>query len=479
MAGTGKSTIAQTIARACYEKSRLGASFFFSRSGGDAGNASKFITTIALQLAVHIPPVRPYICDTITANPTITTESLAEKWNRLVVQPLLKLAGEGVYPLFVMIIDALDECDCENDIRIILQLLTEARLLKEVRLRVIITSRPEIPIRYAFGQIPDNNHRDFILHDIEDAIVGHDIYIFLENEMKSIGEERSLGAGWPGEQAIEQLVQKANGLFIWAATACRFVREGRRFAPSRLGMMLQGNKSVAAPESHLNEIYLTVLKNSVRQDYMEQEKGDLYNTLRKVLGSIVVLFSALSIDTLAGLLYIPKQDIDQTLEDLYAILDIPEDRSRPLRLHHPSFRDFLLNKERCTDSNFQVDERQAHQTLANSCIQLMSTSLKQDICDIKNPGALITDKESSQVKKYLPSEVQYACLYWVQHLQRSSSVQLYEQVYLFLQKHLLHWLEALSWIGKSSEGDLALSLLESCILVSFLVGFSGVLLIRN
>jgi hypothetical protein len=59
MAGTGKSTIAHTIARAYFEQDRLAASFFFSRGGGDTGSASKFITTIAMQLAVHIPPVRP------------------------------------------------------------------------------------------------------------------------------------------------------------------------------------------------------------------------------------------------------------------------------------------------------------------------------------------------------------------------------------------------------------------------------------
>jgi len=102
-----------------------------------------------------------------------------------------------------------------------------------------------------------------------------------------------------------------------------------------------------------------------------------------------------------------------------------------------------------------VDEKQAHQTLAGSCIQLMLASLKQDIYGLDAPGVRMTDIESSQVEKCLPLEVQYACLFWVQHLQRSSA-QLYGQVYQFLQDHLLHWLEALSWMGKISEGGLIL-----------------------
>src|SRR6266480_4118413 len=68
LAGTGKSTIARTVARKYYEEKRLGASFFFSRGGGDVGHAGKFFTRIALQLAKNIPALRDYICEAITAH---------------------------------------------------------------------------------------------------------------------------------------------------------------------------------------------------------------------------------------------------------------------------------------------------------------------------------------------------------------------------------------------------------------------------
>ena len=59
------------------------------------------------------------------------------------------------------------------------------------------------------------------------------------------------------------MVQTANGLFIWAATACRFVREGQRFAAKRLDIILKGSGSIiTTPEKHLNEIYITVLSVS-------------------------------------------------------------------------------------------------------------------------------------------------------------------------------------------------------------------------
>src|SRR5262249_44129226 len=134
------------------------------------------------------------------------------------------------------------------------------------------------------------------------------------------------------------------------------------------------------------------------------------------------LFSPLSSDSLSKLLDVTEQqDIEQTLEDLHSILDIPEDRSRPLRLHHPTFRDFLLDNDRCGDPKFWVDEKQAHRILAHSCIHLMSSALKQDICCVGAPGVLATDVQENQVKRCIPPEVQYACLYWVQHLQNSGT----------------------------------------------------------
>jgi len=166
-------------------------------------------------------------------------------------------------------------------------------------------------------------------------------------------------------------------------------------------------------------------------------------------------------------LHLPKEDVNQTFEDLYAILDIPEDSTGPLRLHHPSFRDFLLNKDRCGE--FWVHEKEAHQNLAKRCIQLMSQTLKKDVCELYSPGYQAAQVESSRVQKYLPLEVQYACLYWVQHLQISGSqVHDSDNVHQFLQEHLLHWFEALGWMGKTLEGIKAILSLEAHVLVSHL-----------
>ena len=95
LAGTGKSTIARTVARTYLEQKRLGASFFFSRGGGDVGHAGNFVTSISFQLASSVPSLDQYICDAIKEQRDIASQSLRDQWQQLVVGPLSKLSGSG------------------------------------------------------------------------------------------------------------------------------------------------------------------------------------------------------------------------------------------------------------------------------------------------------------------------------------------------------------------------------------------------
>jgi hypothetical protein len=184
--------------------------------------------------------------------------------------------------------------------------------------------------------------------------------------------------------------------------------------------------------------------------------------VREVLGSIVVLFSSLSVKSLSNLLSKSEKEITWTTKDLHALLDVPKDATHALRLHHPSFREFLLSSQRCCDSYFWVDEKQAHRALLDSCLRLLSQSLKQDILELNAPGMLAVKVERGRVEQCISPELQYACRYWVRHLQKSGTrLQDGERMHRFLQNHLLHWLEALGWMGKVSEGIHAVLDLES------------------
>ncbi|KAF5672301.1 vegetative incompatibility het-E-1 [Fusarium heterosporum] len=452
IAGTGKSTIARTVARSFYDRGILGASFFFSRGGGDLGNANRLVTTLARQLASKVPSARHYICDAISQQTDIAEHSLRDQWEHLIIKPLSKLSCSACPPTVVIILDALDECDSEKDIRVILRVLATAKSVSNMRLRILITSRPEIPIRHGFATIPEVERQVFVLHEISPDVVDRDLSLYFRDSFSVIREERGYSDDWPDGGTIKRLVDNSCGLFIWASTACRFIREGRRLASKRITTLLNGHRSGAGPEQQLDQIYTSVLQDSIQQDYNEKERVEIYEILREVLGSIVILSSPLSMQSLANLLSMPLRDVQDTLADLHTIFNIPRQPSRPVRLHHPTFRDFLLDKTRCRNPDLWVDEREAHKTLADSCIALMSKKLKTNICSLGSPGTLVKDVNPGHVQRCISPELQYACTYWAQHYQKSGArLTDGDRVHRFLEEHLFHWLEAINLIGKSSE----------------------------
>ncbi|PZD22955.1 AAA-16 domain containing protein [Pyrenophora tritici-repentis] len=327
LAGTGKTTIAHTVAAQYHAKSRLAASFFFSRAGGDVSQAGKFVTSIAVQLASSIPGLKRKICDAISKHGNIASQSLDEQWRELVLSPLSRLENREGQSKYVLVVDALDECDDQNNVQIILQRLAEVQSLQGTQLRVILTSRPEVPIQYGFTQVRREEHRDFVLHDIEPAVIEHDISVFLRHQLGLVRQKCRLEASWPGEDAIERLVQNSGGLFIWAATACRFIAEDIQLAEARLCSLLhQGGSDTLPlpPERKLDEIYTTVLASSMRGGHDEAESQTLHELFRQVVGPVVTMQDPLSVTSLARLLGKDVAKLRRTLANLHSVLDVPD-----------------------------------------------------------------------------------------------------------------------------------------------------------
>jgi hypothetical protein len=159
----------------------------------------------------NVPTLHWHTCDAITEHGGIASLSLHHQWRQLVLKPLSKLSETAVRRA-LLLSKRLMSVAMTNDVRVILHHLAEARSLKAVRLRIFLTSRPEVPIRYGFYHTPDTEHQDFVLHGTSSSIVDRDIFLLLEYNLSVIRQECCLDAGWPGEQVIRQLVQNASGL---------------------------------------------------------------------------------------------------------------------------------------------------------------------------------------------------------------------------------------------------------------------------
>ncbi|THW33865.1 WD40 repeat-like protein [Aureobasidium pullulans] len=452
IAGAGKSTISRSVAEQFNKAECLGASFFFKRGDGDRANAKKLFPTLARQLAHHVPGVLGKLLEILEAEPDIPSKSLREQFEKLIHQPLVSVQENGAgtqTPIYVIVIDALDECNDASDIRTILKLIVLFNGLRKLKLRVFVTSRPELPIRHEFQDMQDNIRHVVILHEIPQHIIAHDIEAFFRSEFEElastmINDDRQ---DWPGDESICKLVNMAVPLFIFASTVCRFVKDPTRNPVHQLQAILKQRHR----NSKLDATYRPVLEQMcLGRD--QEDQGRWASDFRQVVGVIITVFEPLSIASLETLLQPDDFDIRLILAALHSVLDVSESKERPVRLFHLSFQDYLVDPNQCPRA-FLINEPASHAQIAAMCIQLMTRCLRRDLCRLQKPGTMRSEIDQEILNKFLPAELRYACRYWTQHAdQGKNPIYDGDHVHTFLNQHMLHWLEALALMG-----DLAMS----------------------
>jgi hypothetical protein len=385
----------------------------------------------------------------------------------LILKPLRKIDDKLKPPsTIIIVIDALDECEQHDEVRHILKLLPLVKNLLSFNVKFFVTSRPEDYICEAMkDEQVQHQWKKSPLH--EEPETADDISAFIGHRLEEIRDHLkdhfNLPAEWPGAHKITGLVQTTVPLFIFAATACRFI-EDRRLPGTpteRLDKILR--QETWDYKSKISATYLPTLDQMVHQ-FNGNQKNEIILEFKAIVGPIILLARPLSTNSLAALLGISFGVVRKRLNLLHSILNVPTDPEALITLFHQSFRDFLLSPELAV--HFSIRAIQVHEELKNMCLVVME-NLAEDICCQGHPGRLQRSIDKQEVNQYLTPELQYACLYWVDHLQKSG----YEPedddpVHDFLQRHLLHWFEALGWMGKVSDGIQSIFLLESIISVS-------------
>ncbi|KAJ3539301.1 hypothetical protein NM208_g5547 [Fusarium decemcellulare] len=474
MAGTGKSTISRTIAQSLADEGYLGASFFFKRGERDRGNASRLFTTIAAQLIARLPDIGPLVMTAIDQDPSLPYKIIREQFEKLILVPLRALDDKKAQTkTLVVVLDALDECDRADDVRLIISLLTLPKSLSSIKLRAFVTSRPELRIRLGFNSIK-GNYQDLVLHEIPKPAIDHDISEFLRYRLEEIRLEYNhisdpscqINSDWPGSEATDSLLRMATPLFIFAATICRFIQDPLFYPPRQLEKILKYQTAMHASEvEKLGKTYRPTL-DQMLIGRTETAKESALNTFHAIVGAIVLLAEPLSVSTLSLLLDIPKNTINGIIGSLHSVLHVPNSASLPVRVLHLSFRDFLIGPESRQGNPFWVDGKATHERIATNCLRLLTSGnhLKQDICSLSWPGTSRHKVEQDLIDSKLPDEIRYACLYWSHHLKQSDIyITDNHEAHQFLQGHFLFWLEALSLLGQMRESSSMLNTLGSIV----------------
>lgn len=209
-AGTGNSTIARTMALAFAGGRRLAASFFFKRAEGDRGRARHLFTTLAVQLARQRPKMAEHVRNVMKSHPDIADKALEDHFEKLILKPLDSTRGANLEHMTI-VIDALDECDGDQDVKVIINQLSRVRHSEGHGLKFFVAGRYEPPIRLGFESI-HGHYIELPLHRIPETVIERDTSLFLDFRLKQIT---------PAQR--QNLRNMAIPLFIFAPTACRFI----------------------------------------------------------------------------------------------------------------------------------------------------------------------------------------------------------------------------------------------------------------
>ncbi|KAL3428820.1 hypothetical protein BDV09DRAFT_203834 [Aspergillus tetrazonus] len=432
-AGTGKSTISRTVAELFKARGLLGASFFFKRGEADRDNARRFVSTIAKQLMVSNRQLAPSIAKAIEDDADISTKALSQQFEKLLLQPLSK--GKQCQTISVVVLDALDECK-EDDIEVLLRYLPQLQNSKSIRLRIFLTSRPELPIRRGFKQNQD--YQALVLQEVPG--VEDDIRIFLNHEFSQIKEKREVPGDWPGDQTVEKLVRMSVPLFIFAATVCRFVAEDYQVPEDQLDIILRSPHLLSSFQ--MERIYRPIL------DHRLKNSPALKRDFHAIVGVIILLAEPLSINGLSGLINMQERTIAARLDAFHSVLDFPTGSGKPVRILHLSFREFLVNTK---EEDLHVNEKVTHAEILSHCLRVLRSELKHNICALSSYGTLREDIASEVISQHISQALQYSCHYWMYHLEQVETQTWQQSIFSFLKENFLHWLEAMSLIGLASE----------------------------
>jgi Cdc6-like AAA superfamily ATPase len=143
MAGTGKSTVASTVAHSLANSQNLGGTFFFSRNS--MSNPDLVFSSLARELASRVPRLSTEILRALKRDAEIGSSAVSTQFSDLISIPLNN--ADGIY---LPVIDALDECLAPSDL---LSVIARWEPPQPPLLKFLITSRPEHDIRIVFDDL--------------------------------------------------------------------------------------------------------------------------------------------------------------------------------------------------------------------------------------------------------------------------------------------------------------------------------------
>ncbi|KAF3034267.1 hypothetical protein E8E11_001607 [Didymella keratinophila] len=320
---------------------------------------------------------------------------------------LSDMLNDPSLPPTYLLVDALDECT--SGLSELLKVITDASLGRRSNIKWLVTSRnvPEID-RYLQ---PDSLGVKVSL-EVKASHVSRAVAAFVEYKVQRLAAVQKYDASLQSE-VQQQLHSKAEGTFLWVSLVCKELE----------GVPLYRTREVlqALPPG-LDPLYERMMAQIEAQD------ASTVGYCKNVLRIITVAFRPLQLEELAvatGLSRDPFGDVQAVADLVSRCGSFLTVRESVVSFIHLSGKDYFTvgNGRQVFDGPVAVEQRR----LTEGLLDAMERTLRRDIC-LRQIAGILADGG---------------------------------KVHSFFQKHLLHWLEAMSLLQKMPEAITSLQKLEA------------------
>jgi hypothetical protein len=449
VAGAGKSAIAHEVARRFDKVKRLGSSYCFDRAHQTERSPNNVFSTVARGLADLDPARKASLLKVVQGQRELRTTSVpSEQFEKFILHPAQGLTTVGPT---VIVIDALDESGDPKSREGILSVLGNKATELPSNLRVLITSRAEKDILDSLlgkKHICSRSLKEIDANPM-DAITS-----FVQHQL---GHLTVLEHKWPNNGWCQLLVEKSEGHFQWASTACLFVKGDGKYGQDPVNQL---QRLLVNDLSGVDQLYLSILKEIFGDNNDLMDDDDFKDRFGLVMGCMLAATEPLSMSALQKLCNEDQwgTEVQDIVGPMGALLSLPTQESAPITLLHTSFRDFLTDHTR--SGPFYINTSLHHGGLALSSLQVMKDELCFNICQLETSHLSNNDVVDllTRTKKYISSQLSYSCRFWVDHVRATPfTPDIGDKVKEFFETKLLYWLEVLSLIKKLANASAALS----------------------
>ncbi|RDW65768.1 uncharacterized protein DSM5745_09507 [Aspergillus mulundensis] len=346
---------------------------------------------------------------------------------------LARMLDDPSLPSIYIFIDALDEC--ESDLEHLLGLLTERA---SPRLKVLVSSRPRPEIKALLAV--DSLHTELDLGVDSAKEIGDVVAAYIDSEVEDLARRKRYRDELKA-QVKEYLHCHADGTFLWAALVLKTLRKT---------LLWKTSSVLQTFPSGLKALYERMMQDVFEID---NESPETFQHCCHILSVITLAQRPLHITELAIVADLPQEFgevayLEEIVDHCGSFLTI---RDGTIYFIHQSAREYVLSIQ--GKGRFSETPGHTQAGIVLRGLDTMSATLQKDIWGLGDPACEIDAIEPPRSDPL--RLVRYFCEYWIEHLcnldlpaQQAIGLSDSGAVLGFLRRHLLHWVEALSIIGK-------------------------------